>query len=62
MNIRIDIERLRKDLMEESFGAFFGAGFGGAHFEAQEIKNMSPSELIAYAQKAGVNLGRYESR
>lgn len=58
--MEIDLERLRKDLIEDSYGAVFGAGFGGAFFEAQEIKKMSTHELITYAQKAGINLSKYE--
>ena len=26
----IDIDKLREDLMKESYGAYFGGGFGGA--------------------------------
>ena len=28
--ITIDVDKLRKDLINESYGAFFGGGFGGA--------------------------------
>ena len=27
--MRIDVDELRKELLEESYGAFFGGGFGG---------------------------------
>ena len=56
----VDIDRLREDMENESLGAFFGGGFGGALIEAGDIGRMSSRELIDYAQKNGYDLSDYE--
>ena len=56
----IDIDALREDLMNDSYGAFFGGGFGGALMESFDIDRASPEELIAIAQRNGVDLSDYE--
>lgn len=35
--MKIDIEKLREDLKNDSLGAFFGGGFGGALIEASDL-------------------------
>ena len=55
----IDIERLRNDLENESLGAFFGGGFGGALIEASDIRRMGAEELIRTAERIGINLSDY---
>ena len=54
-----DVERLRKDLEEDSMGAYFVGGFGGALAQASDIKNASDEELIHMAQRQGIHLNRY---
>ena len=56
----IDIERLRQDLEDECYGAFFGDGFGGALKESFEIEDASPEELIQIARRNNVDLEQYE--
>ena len=56
----IDIERLRQDLEDECYGAFFGDGFGGALMESCEIEDASPEELIQIARRNNVDLEQYE--
>ena len=56
----IDIERLRQDLEDECYGAFFGGGFGGAMMESFEIEDASPEELIQIARRNNVDLEQYE--
>ena len=58
--MNIDIEELRSDLMDESCGAFFAGGFGGAMMEAADIKNASSEKLIRIAKSRGIDLGKYE--
>jgi hypothetical protein len=58
----IDTEQLRQDLMDESYGAFFGGGFGGALVESFDIQKASDEELIRIAQRKGIDLSKYESR
>ncbi len=56
----IDIEELREDLKNDSYGAFFGGGFGGALMESFSIDNASPEELIEIAQRKHIDLSQYE--
>ena len=56
----IDFDRLRSDMEEESMGAAFGAGFGGALFEVAEINQASDDELIQIAERQGIDLSDYE--
>jgi len=56
----IDIEELREILKQESYGAFFGGGFGGPLMEISDIDRASPEELVAIAQRNGIDLSKYE--
>ena len=58
--MKVDIERIRKDLLENSYGAFFVGGYGGAMIEAHDIKNMSADELIELAIEQGLDLNKYQ--
>ena len=55
----IDIRKLREDLRNDSLGAFFGGGFGGALFEARDIDKASDEELIQIAINKGIDLSKY---
>ncbi len=59
VQMKIDIEALRKDLEEDYLAAYFAGGFGAALIEASDIEGMSPEELVEFAQKQGVDLNRY---
>ena len=56
----IDIEKLREDLKQECYGAFFGGGFGGALVESFDLEKASPKELVEIAEKKGVELRDYQ--
>ena len=56
----IDVDALKKDMKEECYGAFFGGGFGGALMESFDIEKASPQELVAKAQRRGLDLRKYE--
>ena len=58
--MRVDIEEIRRDLIENSHGAFYIGGFGGAMVEVQDIKRMSPDEIISLAKEQGLNLEKYQ--
>ena len=58
--MKIDIERLRKDLVNDSYGSFFVGGFGGAIVEAQDIERMKPDKLVSLAIERGFDLGKYQ--
>ena len=55
----IDIDKLREDLKKESYGAFFGGGFGGALMEAFDIETASPEKIVEMAQEQGMDLRKY---
>ncbi|HAE15001.1 MAG: hypothetical protein IKF00_08500 [Solobacterium sp.] len=59
--MKIDIEKLREDLKNDSLGAFFGGGFGGALIEASDIRHASDEELIEIARRKGTDLRSYLS-
>ena len=58
--ITIDVEKLRDDLRNESLGAFFGGGFGGALIEAGDVERASLEELIKMAERNGIDLMEYK--
>ena len=55
----IDIDKLREDLKQECYGAYFGGGFGGALMESFNIESASPQKLIEIAEKKGIDLRKY---
>ncbi len=59
--MKIDIEKLREDLKNDSLGAFFGGGFGGAAVEAAELKYASDEELLKTARDRNIDLRQYLS-
>lgn len=60
--ITIDVDKLRQDMRKESFGAYFGGGFGGALMEVADVERASPQKLIGMAKNKGINLREYETR
>lgn len=56
----IDVEKLREDLKQECYGAFFGGGFGGALIESFDIGRASPEDLIEIAENKGIDLRDYQ--
>ena len=57
--ITINVDKLRKDLKNESYGAFFVGGFGGALIEAGDLEMASPEELVELASQKGIDLRKY---
>ena len=55
----VDVERLREDMKQDSLGAFFGGGFGGALVEEGDIERAKPDELVKMAEDKGINLDQY---
>ena len=58
--ITIDLDALREGMKQECYGAFFGAGFGGALIESFDIDDASPEELVKMAQDMGIDLRNYQ--
>lgn len=60
MEITIDLDALREDMKQECYGAFFGAGFGGALIESFDIEDTSPEELVKMAEDKEIDLRKYQ--
>ena len=60
MIIKIDIDKLRKYMIDNSYGAFFVGDFGGALAEAADIENASDEEVVEMAKRQGIDLKRFE--
>ena len=58
--MRIDIEKLKNDLKNDNYGAFFVGGFGGAIFNVEKINKMTENELIDFAKRKGIDLRKYQ--
>lgn len=56
---RIDVEKLRKAVEEETMAAYFAGGFGSALVESLDIKRASPEEVISAAERIGISIERY---
>ena len=55
----IDVDKLREDLKQECYGAFFVAGIGGALIESFDIENASDEEIIDKAKSKGIDIEDY---
>ena len=58
--MKIDIEKLREDMKQDDYGAFFVGGYGAALIESFDVDKASPEELIKMAEDKGINLRRYD--
>ncbi len=58
--ITIDGDALREDLINDSYGAAFGGGFGGALIEALDIENASDTEIVEIALSKNIDLRDYQ--
>ena len=56
----IDIDKLRKDMLDNCYGAFFVGDFGGALVESVDIEKATDEELVEMAIKQGIDLRKYE--
>lgn len=55
----IDVEKLRDDLKQDCYAAFFVAGYGGALVESLDIDKASPEILIELAKDKKVDFHKY---
>ena len=58
----IDINKLRKDLLDDCMAAYFGAGIGTAVIDAVDIERAAPETLVNLALRQGIDLRKYEVR
>ena len=47
----IDIQRLRRDMVNAGYGAYYGGGFGGGLMGAFDANSASPQELVEMAER-----------
>ena len=59
--ITIDVDRLRDDMRNESYGAYFGGGFGGALIEAFDVERASDEKLVEMAIQQGIDIRKYRA-
>ena len=60
INICINIDRLRRDLKEDLYGAYYGGGSGGAMMQAMDLDSADPQKLVELALEKGIDLRKYE--
>lgn len=58
--MKIDIEKLRNDLIDY-LGTAFYTGYDVAIVEISKVQNASAEELIAMVEQYGFNLNEYET-
>lgn len=55
----IDYDKLREDLKNDSLGAFFVGGFGGALIKSFDLDDATDDELIKIARERGIDIEKY---
>ncbi len=58
MEYEIDINRLRRDLMDD-YGTAMFSGFPMAVMDLSRVEKMSDREVVELARKKGVDLSKY---
>ena len=56
----IDVDRLRRDMLDNCYALCFAADIAAALAEIPEIERASDEELIEMARQQGIDLSRYE--
>ena len=59
MRATLDLERLKRDMLNDCYGAFFGGGFGGAMYSSFEIERAEGQQLVNMAERMGYDLTPY---
>ena len=55
MKINVDVDQLREGLLDRA-GSAAGAGFPAAMLDVMDIEDESPQELLARAEREGLDL------
>ena len=56
----IDIDKLRKDMLDNCYALYFASDIVAALAETPDIERTSDEELIEIAEKQGIDLRKYE--
>lgn len=59
MKATLDLERLKRDMLSDCYGAFYGGGFGGAMYSSFEIERAQGQQLVNMAERMGYDLTPY---
>lgn len=59
VEITIDVDSIKRDLLEECYGAAFVGGFYGGLAESLSVERMSAEEIVQLAIDRGYDLNRY---
>lgn len=57
---KLDIERLRSDLLDDELAMIFGADIPAGFIAVGEITDADEDELLQWAEECGFDLGEYE--
>lgn len=58
----LDVEKLRHDLVQDSWGAYYGAGIGPEAMSALRLERASAQELVEEANRRKLDLKPYLSK
>ena len=58
--MNIDIDKLRKDMLDNCYALYFASDIVAALAETPDIEQASDEDLIEMAQKQGIDLRKYE--
>lgn len=56
MKIDVDVDQLRESLLDRAGGGAAGVGFPAAMLDVVDIEDESPRELLARAEREGLDL------
>ena len=59
MRAKLDLEQLKRDMLNDCRGAYFGGVFGGAMYASFEIERAEGQELVDLAERMGYDLTPY---
>ena len=59
MRATLDLERLKRDMLNDCYGAFYGGGFGGAMYSSFQIERAEGQQLVDMAERMGYDLTPY---
>ena len=56
----IDIDELKRDLISNMYGAYFGGEFGGAMVSVSDLERTTPEQIVEIAINQGIDLKKYQ--
>ena len=59
MRAKLDLDQLKRDMLNDCRGAYYGGGYGGAMYASFEIERAEGQELVDLAERMGYDLTPY---